>query len=61
MGGVGWSSTILLLTKRIMKPVSANWVSHAARVGEMRLAYRNRSENLKGRDHLEDVDVNCLA
>jgi hypothetical protein len=28
-----------------------------ARIGEMRNAYKNWSDNLKGRDHLEDLGV----
>jgi hypothetical protein len=31
------------------------WAGHVALIGEMRNAYKFWSENLKGRDHLEDL------
>jgi hypothetical protein len=33
------------------------WVEHVARMGEMRNAYNIFVENLKGRDHSEDIGV----
>jgi hypothetical protein len=33
------------------------WAGHVARVGEMRNAFKISSENLKGRDHSEDLGV----
>jgi hypothetical protein len=33
------------------------WVGHVARMGEMRNAYKIWSENLKARDHSEDLGI----
>jgi len=33
------------------------WGGHVAHTGEMRNAYKFWSENLKGRDHLEDLST----
>jgi hypothetical protein len=33
------------------------WEGHVARMGEMRNSYEIQSENLKTRDHSEDVGV----
>jgi hypothetical protein len=41
-----------VINKRRMR-----WAGHVERMGEMRSAHRFLSENLKGRDHSEDMDV----
>jgi hypothetical protein len=42
---------------RLIKSRSMRWVGHVAHMGEMRNAYKIWLENLKGRDHLEDLGV----
>jgi hypothetical protein len=40
---------------RAVKSRSMRWATHVAHMGEMRNIYRIWEENLKGRDHLENV------
>jgi len=36
------------------------WAGHETRMGDMRNVYKFRSENLKGKGHLEDQGVDVL-
>jgi hypothetical protein len=42
---------------RIIKSRRMIWAGHVARMGEIRNAYKVLVENLKGRDHSEDVGI----
>jgi hypothetical protein len=42
---------------RVLKSRRMRWVGHVARIGEMINAYKFWSENLKGRDQLEDLGL----
>jgi hypothetical protein len=51
----------LVLIKNIGNLVSKlNYFQYISHVGEMKNAYYFWSENLKGRDHLEDVGINGM-
>jgi hypothetical protein len=36
------------------------WAGHVARMGEMRNVYNILSENIRGREHLKDLDVDRI-
>jgi hypothetical protein len=42
---------------RMIKSRCIGWAGHIACMGKMKNEYQNLSENLKGRDHLEDLGV----
>jgi len=42
---------------RVIKTRSMRWAGYGARMGAMRNTYKIWSENLKVRDHSEDLDV----
>jgi hypothetical protein len=43
---------------RVIKSRRMYWTRHVARMGESRGAYRFRSENQSGKDHLENQSAN---
>jgi hypothetical protein len=45
-------------TLKVIKLRRMRLAGHVACIGEMRYAYKILTENLKGRDHAEDVDLN---
>jgi hypothetical protein len=42
---------------RVIKRRRTKWTGHVERIGKMRNSYNIWLENLKGRDHLEDLGV----
>jgi hypothetical protein len=42
---------------RVIKSRRLEWTGHVALMGEMRNAYEIFVENLKGRDHQEDLGI----
>jgi hypothetical protein len=53
----GWRKPHNAYIIRVIKPRKMNWAGNVARIGEIRNAYKIWSENLKGRDHSEDLGV----
>jgi hypothetical protein len=41
----------------VIKSRRMRWVEYVARMGEMKIRTKFWSENLKGRDHSENVDI----